>query len=699
MRPFSAPFNLTRGALLVSALLALANVQAEPLTPAKALDTARALLQPGQAARQLANASPFDTFTPMMATPAFVRESGAGHARFDRQYHGLRVIGGDIVVHFKADGQLDTVVQSLSAPLNLASVVPAIDKADALARALEMFRVEGRDADSKVELVVDTRKHFTAKPALAWLVEVRGGRCNQPSRMHYVFDALDGKLLGKYESLQTGIVIDCSIGGGRQLTDPKSPEAPKKTGRVRTHAPGVAVAATGKSLYYGTVSINTEKISDTEYRLRDTTRGSHFVSDYLDAGGANPMSDADNSWGDGVGTNVQTLAVDAAYGQSKTWDYYKSVLGRNGLANDGAGYKSEMNALDPWVGGALQGNAYWDGSAMHYGVGDADIGPPVSLDWAGHEMTHGVTQTTAAFDYSGEAGGLNESTSDIFGTMVEYYAKHPNDTPDYTIFEKTVKKAGWTAWRFMYQPSKDSGLVPSHTSYDCWDPILSSEDPHYSSGLGNHFFYLLAEGSQPATGKASRVCKTGDAVTATDTIKFVGLGRTKAAKLWYDMLTSGKTTTTATYADVRKAMLEVAPANSDAYRHADYAWAAVNVTDVPKVDAYVDNWSWQKAQIVEPAPELVLLGRRGVSGKAHWFALYLDPGKSAEASLTAGDAASNFDLAGYDDTKKLLVSSKSAGGAKEKITLNNAGDKRKLFYVSAPYLSGNAPYLLRMKRL
>ena len=50
-----------------------------------------------------------------------------------------------------------------------------------------------------------------------------------------------------------------------------------------------------------------------------------------------------------------------------------------------------------------------------------------SLDVAGHEMTHGVTSRTANLTYSGESGGLNEATSDIFGTMVEFYANNQND--------------------------------------------------------------------------------------------------------------------------------------------------------------------------------------------------------------------------------------------------------------------------------
>ena len=74
---------------------------------------------------------------------------------------------------------------------------------------------------------------------------------------------------------------------------------------------------------------------------------------------------------------------------------------------------------------------------MTYGDGDGvNYGPLTSLDVAGHEMSHGVTENTAGLTYSGESGGLNEATSDIFGTMVEFYAANANDPGDYLIGEE-----------------------------------------------------------------------------------------------------------------------------------------------------------------------------------------------------------------------------------------------------------------------
>ena len=107
-------------------------------------------------------------------------------------------------------------------------------------------------------------------------------------------------------------------------------------------------------------------------------------------------------------------------------------------------------------------------------------------------MSHGVTENTADLTYSGESGGLNEATSDIFGTMVEFYAANPNDPGDYYIGEE-FDLANHDGFRRMDNPSLDG------SSLNCWNSGAGNVDVHYSSGIGNHFFYLLAEGSGART--------------------------------------------------------------------------------------------------------------------------------------------------------------------------------------------------------
>jgi len=162
---------------------------------------------------------------------------------------------------------------------------------------------------------------------------------------------------------------------------------------------------------------------------------------------------------------------------------------------------------------------------------------------AGHEMSHGVTSRSANLTYSGESGGLNEATSDIFGTMVEFYANNAYDTPDYMIGEEISS----SPLRWMYDPHKD-GASPN-----CYVSNIGSLDVHYSSGLANHFFYLLAEGTTDKTFSGvlhhSPTCFAG--ATAN------GITRAKAEKIWYRALTVYMTSST-NYAGARAATINAA---------------------------------------------------------------------------------------------------------------------------------------------
>jgi hypothetical protein len=184
-------------------------------------------------------------------------------------------------------------------------------------------------------------------------------------------------------------------------------------------------------------------------------------------------------------------------------------------------------------------------------------------------MSHGVNQATANLDYSGDAGGLNEATSDIFGTAVEFSAGNPGDPGDYLIGEKIDINGNGTPLRYMDRPSRDG------SSPDCWSTGTAQLDPHQSSGVGNHFFYLASEGSGAKTinGVAynSPTCN-GSTVT--------GIGRAAVEKIWYRALTTYMTSTT-TYSQARDATLRAATdlygAGSTQCSDVDKAWAALSV--------------------------------------------------------------------------------------------------------------------------
>jgi Zn-dependent metalloprotease len=170
---------------------------------------------------------------------------------------------------------------------------------------------------------------------------------------------------------------------------------------------------------------------------------------------------------------------------------YKNVLGRNSIDDKGYALTNNVHLNNNYE------NAFWDGTQMNYGDGDGtDSGPLTSIDVAGHEISHGMTEKTAGLVYSGQSGGLNESMSDIFGKGVEWYAAQNNPAVKFTW---GVGEAIWTpgtpgdALRYMDDPTKDGGSIDNASKYK------SSLDVHYSSGVANNAFVLMVDGGTNKT--------------------------------------------------------------------------------------------------------------------------------------------------------------------------------------------------------
>jgi Zn-dependent metalloprotease len=363
-------------------------------------------------------------------------------------------------------------------------------------------------------------------PRLAYDVVTEGVRPDQtPSRLHTVVDARTGRELTRWDDIREG---------------------------------------TGRSIYSGTVTIGTTR-GTSSFSMVDPARGGTRTTDLRGAtsGSGTTFTDADDVWGNFSTGSRASAAVDAHYGAALTWDYYKSRFGRNGIFNDGRGVRSRVHYGNSYV------NAFWDGTQMTYGDGAGNTHPLTEIDVAGHEMSHGVTQATANLNYTGDAGGLNEATSDIFGTAVEFAAANPSDPGDYLIGEKINIFGNRTPLRYLDRPSRD-GLSPN-----CWSTSTARLDPHLSSGVGNHFFYLASEGSCAKTinGVAyNSPTSNGSVVT--------GIGRAAAERIWYRALTTYMTSTT-TYRQARDATTRAARdlfgAGSAQCTRVQRAWAAVAV--------------------------------------------------------------------------------------------------------------------------
>jgi Zn-dependent metalloprotease len=155
---------------------------------------------------------------------------------------------------------------------------------------------------------------------------------------------------------------------------------------------------------------------------------------------------------------------------------------------------------------------------------------------------------------------------------VEFYAANGNDAGDYLIGEKI--RVGGGSLRSMVKPSSDGG------SADCYYSTLKNLDVHYSSGVANHFFFLLAEGTGSSYG-SSPTCVAGNTRVATGSGSLSGIGRTAAAKIWYRALTT-KFTTSTNYAAARRATITAAQElaatlGTDYSSKVAAAWTAVGV--------------------------------------------------------------------------------------------------------------------------
>ncbi|MYR46799.1 M4 family metallopeptidase [Streptomyces sp. SID5910] len=457
---------------------------------------------------------------------------GTVHTRYERTYEGLPVLGGDLVVHQAKSGAAQGVTRATNAAIKVATVTPKIAAAKAEQQALGAAKDAG---SSKTAADSAPRKVIWAadgKPVLAYETVIGGFQDDgTPNQLHVITDAATGAKLHEYQGIETG---------------------------------------SGKSLYSGTVTLGTYKSGST-YQLYDTGRGGHKTYNLArkTSGTGTLFTDTDDVWGTGTASSSstdQTAAVDAAYGAQVTWDFYKNTFGRNGIKNDGKAAYSRVHYGNQYV------NAFWDDSCfcMTYGDGYGNTSPLTSLDVAGHEMSHGVTSNTAGLNYSGESGGLNEATSDIFGTGVEYYANNAADKGDYLIGEKIDINGDGTPLRYMDKPSKDGA------SKDYWSSGLGGVDVHYSSGPANHFFFLLSEGSGAKTiDGVSYNSPTYNGSTVT------GIGRAKALQIWYKALTTYMTSTT-NYKAARTATLNAASSlygsTSTEYKAVAAAWTAINVS-------------------------------------------------------------------------------------------------------------------------
>ncbi|TDD80545.1 M28 family peptidase [Actinomadura rubrisoli] len=309
--------------------------------------------------------------------------------------------------------------------------------------------------------------HALAKPRLAWETIVSGRDGKQPSRKKVYVDARTGKRFDEQETVHAG---------------------------------------TGTGVWEGSdLTIGTTQ-SGGAYTMRDPNRPGLSCADYS---GGQVLSGPDDVWGSTDKTSKEAGCVDVMYAAAGEWDLLKS-FGRTGL-RDGQWAPAEVGLGDI--------NAYWTGSEATFGYNQQNQWI-TATDVVAHEFGHALDTFTPGGISS---GGTSEFVGDLWGASTEHFLNNRADPPDYTVGEM-VDLVGDGPIRNMYDPSKVNG------DPNCYSSKVPEMEVHAAAGPGNHWFYLLAEGSNPGGGKpASPICKGGPA-------SVTGIGALNAAKIFYNAM-------------------------------------------------------------------------------------------------------------------------------------------------------------------
>ncbi|HEY0064833.1 MAG TPA: M4 family metallopeptidase [Telluria sp.] len=476
------------------------------------------------------------------------RRAGLG-ATSGAQIVGAKVASLDVKPSVTASAAIDSVVRKVApgashhAPPSAQLVVYPI---------MKTVRVPGAEGKAEAELNAMDLADEVAGYELAYVVKTRMISGDKAIYHDTIISAKTGQVLKQWQSLQT-------------------------------------VVGVGNSQYNGQVPIQTT-LSGSNYTMKDSTRGTGGTFGGMAITNANHTTSAGsiytnttNTWGDGkqyisggstTNANGQTAAVNALWGLMNTYDTLKNVLGWQSLdGNNTATY------IAAHVNTAYD-NAYYSDTCrcMFIGDGGSSFNSLGAIDVIGHEMGHGVTAATSNLTYSGESGGLNESSSDITGEVVEAYARAggtgtviPASGNDW-MTGKEISKSG-NPLRWLYKPSKD-GRSP-----DAWSSTIKNLDVHLSSGPNNRMFYFLAQGSNATSGSdyySQYLNKSPAAMT--------GIGSDKAFRIWFKANTT-KFTASTNYADARNkvklAAEELYGVGSKEAIAVVRAYAAINVgTDI-----------------------------------------------------------------------------------------------------------------------
>ena len=400
------------------------------------------------------------------AKPVISTREGIQYVPYTRTYKGLNVIGGDFVVVTDANGNVTSTSVAQTSTIGNLSTTPKIS-ADK-ATSIAKAQLSKVDSASKAQPVV----YALGTPRLAWETRVNGVKDGELSSLSVYVDALTGKVLGTKEHV--------------------------------LHGNGTAAYSGPNPVHLDTL------LSGSTYYMQDPNNSSIKCQDNANS---TTFSGPDDNWGNGDASVKETGCVDGLFAVQTENKMLSQWLGRNGMDGNGTWVPLRVGLADV--------NAYYDGTQVKIGHNqDSPAKWISSIDVVAHEFGHGIDDHTPG-GISGS--GTQEFVADVFGAVTEGFSNQssPYDVRDYLVGEE-VNLVGQGPIRNMYNP----GALGDP---NCYSSSIPNTEVHAAAGPGNHWFYLLAEGTNPTNGQpTSSTCNGSSNLT--------GIGVQAALKIMYNAM-------------------------------------------------------------------------------------------------------------------------------------------------------------------
>ena len=433
--------------------------------------------------------------------------AGLQFVSYERTFHGLPVVGGDFVVVTDNAGAVREVSVAQDRAIGTMGTVARIPAA----KAQQVARGQLVSVESVTSPVLSVYT-LDGTARLAWDTRVSGSDGKEFSNQSVYVDALTGAVLGTQEHVLHG------------------------SGNTVWNGPTPVTFATTQSA--GTFS------------LRDPA---HPTEQCQDAATNRTFTGTDDVWGNGNATNRETGCAEAMFVMQKENQMLTQWLGRNSFDGNGGGWPVRVGLNDL--------NAFYDGNQVQIGHNQQNQWIS-SLDVLAHELGHGIDDHTPG---GISRRGTQEFVADVFGASTEWFANEPSpfDTRDFLVGER-INLVGQGPIRNMFNPA-------ALGDPNCFSSSIPNTEVHAAAGPGNHWFYLVANGSSPTNGQPTSPTCNGSRVT--------GIGTQAAVTIMYNAML--RKTTSSGYPRYRLWTLQAAkaltPGNCTNFNTVKAAWAAVSV--------------------------------------------------------------------------------------------------------------------------